>query len=78
MRLCSRNTGDRVVTVDHAHAGELVIDRLPLEVVVVHVVYMTVDNGFTHVDEEEKWNEWEHHSHPVTRQHDIEHTVALK
>ena len=45
----SSKSGDSVIIVDHSCGVVLIVDALPLEVVVVHVIDVTVDEGLPHV-----------------------------
>ena len=65
----SSDSCNGIVSIGHPLALILVIDGRVIEVIVVLVVYGTVDNWLHHVDEEKCWYGWEHKSHPVTRKH---------
>ena len=74
----SRNSSDSVIDVRHAHLGELVIDRHPLIIVVMHVVAVTMENGLQHVDEEENRDAGEYQSNPIARETDVKETISFK
>ena len=65
MAVVSRNSSDGVIDVGHAHLSELVIDRHPLVIVVMHVVAVSMEDGLHHVDEEEDGHAGENASHPI-------------
>ena len=44
----------------------------------MHVADMTMNNRLHHVDHEEEWNRGEYKSHKVTRETDVDHTVAFE
>ena len=71
-------SGDRLISEQRSIHRELEVDRVPLEVVIVHNVDVTVDDGLAEVEEEEHGHHREHKSHKVSRDHHVDLTIALK
>jgi hypothetical protein len=55
-----------------------VIDRHPLEIVVMHVVAVTVEDGLHHVNEEEHGDSRECKSDPISGETNVKETISLE
>ena len=73
----SSKSGDSVIIVDHSGRIVLIVDALPLEVVVVHVIDVTVDEGLPHVHHPDQGESGEGKSNPVAREADVKVAIAL-
>ena len=73
----SSESGDGVIYVWHSVGSVLVVDTFPLIVVVMLVIYGTVDDWLPHVHKEEEGHDWEGEADPVAREADVEVPIAL-
>ena len=67
-----------MVGVEGSVFGELEVESVPLEVVIVLDVDVSVDDRLGDVKEEEHGNEREQQTREVTRQANVQHSVSLE
>ena len=76
-QLDSSYSSDRLICVKSSILGELEVQGIPLEVIVVLNVNVTVDNWLGNVEEEKHWDAWEHNTSKVTGDTYVQHSVSF-
>ena len=74
----SSQSGDGLISHERSIHGELEIQGVPLEIVVVLNVNCSVKDWLPNVHEHEHGHHWDHESHPVLGEADVHHTVPLE
>ena len=74
----SSKSSDRLIDHRKSVRTILEVDALPLVVHVVHVIDVTVDDWLHHINDQEEWDGREDQSYEVTRETDVDDTVAFK
>ena len=69
---------DGLISHERSIHGELEIQSVPLEIVVMLNVNCSVEHWLPHVHEEEHWHEWEHKSDPILGETNVNHTISLE
>ena len=78
MELSSSQSGDGLISHERSIHGELEIQGVPLEIVVVLNVNSSVKDWLPNVHEHEHGHHWEHKSNPVPGETNVDHTVPLE